>query len=189
MRNSPDISLEEAQMRFIRMLKEREYPLTGRWVRDEGSMIYSMPLKGTPDVRALMWREGKKWAASLSMQVGEKGEWILAGGLIGRQKRQSWDLPSTTKLVGDMIEMRETLPRWAMERDRYLNVIAMVKLAHSFTRKKGGRLQLERILAGIERGVISEATTSEALSIAQYLYCRNRLERVECNRIWREVFR
>jgi hypothetical protein len=136
-----------------------------------------------------MWREKKKWAASVSMQVGERGEWILAGGLIGRQRKQSWKLPSLTKLVGDMVEMREVLPRWGMEKDRYLNVIALATFARDLLKTPNCRRQAERVLIGIKSGVVSEATTTEALSIVQYLYCRTRLERVMTNIIWKEIFR
>lgn len=191
MSNGPDISLEEAQRRFIRMMREKNYPAANRWVVQETTGIYSSPFAGglIKDVRAIMWREGKKWAASLSMGVGERGEWILAGGLIGRQKKQNWKIPSPTKLIGDAAEMREILQRWGMEKDRYLNVIAMAKFAHRFTRIPGSRLLIERVMSGIESGVTSEATVSEALSIIQHLYCRNRLDRVWACEVWQGTFR
>ena len=192
MRSGPDISLDEAQRRFIRMLKEKEYPPAPRWVLDGATGIYSSHFMGglIRDVRALMWREGKKWAASLSMRVGERGEWILAGGLIGRQKKQNWKLPSPITLMNDASRMAEIFQRWGMEKDRYLNVIAMVKFAHKYTRAgPGSRILIERVLSGIESGVTSEATVSEALSIVQHLYCRTRLDRITACGVWREVFR
>ena len=192
MRVGPDISLEEAQRRFIRMLKEKRYPATPRWVLDQATGIYSSHFVDgvMSGVRALQWREKKKWASSLSMQVGERGEWILAGGLIGRQKTQNWKLPNPEVLIANASEMREVFQRWGMEKDRYLNVIAMVKFAHKYTRaREGSRILIERVLSGIESGVTSEATVSEALSIIQHLYCRTRLDRITACGVWREVFR
>lgn len=191
MKSGPDITLEEAQRRFIRMIRERGIAFGGEWRRDEDNfaVTYSAPIPNLAGVRAVMWREGKKWAASISLQVHERGEWILAGGLIGRQKKQNWRLPSPIRLISEIQEVREVIQRWDMERDRYLNVVAMVKFAHKYTRVPGSRLLIERVMSGIESGVTSEATVSEALSIVQHLYCRTRLDRVRVCEVWREVFR
>jgi hypothetical protein len=191
MKDSPDITLEEAQMRLLRMLREKDYPYAGRWFRrDDGHIpIYSMALFGMEDVRALMWREGKKWAASLSLGVGDRGEFILAGGLIGRVKRQNWKLMSITNFIPYINDARETLGVWAFQRDRYLNVIAMTKFAHELLKTPGQQKQSIRVMVGIESGVTSEATTAEALSIIQHLYCRTRLDRVITCSVWMEVFK
>jgi len=187
--------LSEAKRRFEKVLAVRGYSTKQSWGwrprggKTPGTQYYMLTLAATVEgLRALLWAdEDDKWYGSLSLKVGDEGEMLITGGRITRTLSQSWAPHPFKKFLPTIEQHRTLLLKWDLTPIGERGTEVLVYLAYWFSENEQPS-KANAILRGLERGEISEATISEALSIVQYRWARSRTDRMRTSLIWREFF-
>lgn len=186
----------EARRRFEKLLAMRGYSdqysfgwrVKGKNIK---SIYYLHPIPCLKSdemiLRGLLWPEGDKWYASLSLKVGKQGEMIISGGELKRVEKQTWSPPPFSKYKKTIEKDRQLILNWDLTPIGNEDVIVLNQLADWYDRRGDEKKRVE-VMNGLARGELVDATISEALSITQYRWARGRTERMETALIWREHF-
>lgn len=187
-----EIDLSEAIRRAEGMLVRQGYLTMGRWSDqyywdDSKEPLYSTKVVGFDDTRILLWKDSHMWRCVISIIVGSRGDFPIAGGRIERGNKTKF-LPPLPKLRDKIQETREMIRRWNFQPANTYSAQALARMTEYYIRKKHYR-KARITLSYLMNGTINAATVSEALSMVQTLVAKSREDRLESALIWAEVYR
>lgn len=193
-----EMDLDEAKRRFEKILILSGYSFSlGPWKEshDGKIKIYSKYIEDLYGARAVIWQEKDGWAAVISFQVGEWGEFPILGNRLTRWNEDKWKPTPMNAIQDKLWNIATQIRRWDQSPSNSLGYLAMIRLALSYFNLGISNLSWSKvkkgksILMGAVRGEISRATISESLSIVQMKWCRSREERLRSALIWSNVFK